>query len=149
MAPTMEALLTHGCSTGDRRFLAEFEACRWPPDRFGHRAHIRLAYVYLVEHDEQAALARMRSALLAFLRHHGIPVSKFHETMTAAWILAVRHFMESSTPAASADAFIDANPILLDSTIMLTHYSAGMLFSPEARTRFVEPDLRPIPRHEP
>jgi hypothetical protein len=31
---------------------------------------------------------------------------------------------------------------------MLTHYSAEVLFSPEARARFVEPDLEKIPRHD-
>jgi len=36
---------------------------------------------------------------------------------------------------------------LLDSKIMLTHYSADLLFSDEARARFVEPNLDPIPRH--
>jgi hypothetical protein len=51
-------------------------------------------------------------------------------------------------PAASADQFIDANPILLDATIMMTHYSAGLLFPAEARARFVEPDLQAIPRHD-
>jgi len=44
-------------------------------------------------------------------------------------------------------AFIEANPILLDGKIMLTHYSADLLFSEEARARFVEPNLDEIPRH--
>lgn len=30
---------------------------------------------------------------------------------------------------------------------MLTHYSADVLFSPEARAGFVEPDVQAIPRH--
>lgn len=68
--------------------------------------------------------------------------------MTKAWVLAVRHFMESSPDAESADAFIEANPLLLDSKIMLTHYSAEVLFSPTARAEFVEPNQSPIPRHD-
>ena len=55
--------------------------------------------------------------------------------------------MHRSPDATSADDFIDRNPILLDSKIMLTHYSAGLLFSDAARAAFVEPDLDPIPRH--
>jgi hypothetical protein len=51
-------------------------------------------------------------------------VSKYHETITRAWILAVRRFMELTPAADSADTFIDANPRLLDSKIMFTHYSA-------------------------
>jgi hypothetical protein len=139
----------HALSSEDRAFRAAFEAGALSPERFDHRAHVRLAYTYLAEHDAETALAGMRAALLAFLRHHGIDPSKYHETITRAWILAVRHFMESTTSAASADAFIDANPLLLDSRIMLTHYSAELLFSKEARAAFVEPDLDPIPGPEP
>ncbi|HYJ40833.1 MAG TPA: hypothetical protein VEW08_08590, partial [Steroidobacteraceae bacterium] len=83
----------------------------------------------------------------SFLSHHGIPASKYHATLTRAWILAVHHFMHRSPEASSADDFIARNPALLDSKIMLTHYSADLLFSDEARAGFVEPNLDPIPRH--
>ena len=139
----------HSLSAEDRRFRDDFEACLVPAAEFGHRAHVRLAYTYLAENDADTALAAMRAALLAFLRHNGVDPSKYHETMTRAWILAVRHFMELSAGSTSADAFIENNAALLDPKIMLTHYSAGLLFSPEARSRFLEPDLGPIPRHEP
>jgi hypothetical protein len=56
--------------------------------------------------------------------------------------------MKRTTHAGSSDEFIERNPVMLDSGIMLTHYSAGLLFSPEARAGFVEPDLDPIPRYE-
>jgi hypothetical protein len=138
----------HLLSADDRQFCEDFAACRVLPDEFDHRAHIRLAYVYLAEHDPDAALALMRSALLAFIQHNNVPVAKYHETLTRAWILAVRHFMAISPGAASAADFIASNPILLDSKIMLTHYSAEVLFSPEARARFVEPNLELIPRHD-
>jgi hypothetical protein len=139
----------HSPSDDDRRFRDDFEAGAVPAATFDHRAHVRLAYCYLAEGDADTALERMRTGLLAFLRHHGIAASKYHETITRAWILAVRHFMEISGASASADAFIEANPTLLDAKIMMTHYSAGLLFSDDARARFVEPDLGPIPRHEP
>lgn len=89
----------------------------------------------------------MREALKGFLEFNGVAVSKYHETMTRAWILAVRHFMEATPSSESADAFIEQNPEMLDSKIMMTHYSAELLFSAEARATFVEPDLDPIPRY--
>ena len=137
----------HLLDDDDRRFRSVFEAGTFPAAEFNHRAHVRLAYAYLVESDDEAAFASMRAALLAFLERNGVPMSKYHETMTRAWILAVRHFMEISAPSESANAFIDANPRLLDAKIMLTHYSAELLFSDRARSRFVEPDLGRIPRH--
>ena len=138
----------HAASAEDQRFREDFESGRLAPSAFDHRAHVRLAYVYLAAHDVEAAVERMRDGLRAFLAHHAIDPAKYHETMTRAWILAVRHFMELSPEAQSADDLIDRNPRLLDGKIMLTHYSAGLLFSPEARARFVEPDLEAIPRHE-
>jgi hypothetical protein len=139
--------MRHALSADDRHFRAEFEAGRFPPDRFDHRSHVRLAYVYLAEHDTDAAVTLLRGALQSWLAQHRVDPAKYHETITRAWILAVRHFMETSAGAASADAFIDAHPLLLDRKIMLTHYSADLLFSNEARARFVEPDLDEIPRH--
>jgi hypothetical protein len=90
----------------------------------------------------------MRNDLLAFLERHRIDVAKYHETLTRSWILAVRHFMDRTPAASSADAFIAANSELLDRRIMLTHYSASLLFSPEARAQFVEPDQEAISRHD-
>jgi hypothetical protein len=90
----------------------------------------------------------MRRALLAFIQHHKVPVAKYHETLTQAWILAVRHFMAITPATQSASDFIARNPRMLDPKIMLTHYSAEVLFSPEARARFVEPNLDRIPRHD-
>jgi hypothetical protein len=139
--------MEHRLSPEDAAFREAFETGRVPPGQFDHRAHVRLAYVYLVEHDPEAAGARMRSALQAYLRHHGIAPAKYHETLTSAWILAVRHFMEQPSGAASAETFMAGHPELLDSKIMLTHYSASVLFSAEARASFVEPDTSPIPRY--
>jgi len=135
----------HSTSGDDERFRDAFANGAITPAQFDHRAHVRLAYVLLVGEGVDAAADRMRSALLDFLGVHGIDPAKYHETITRAWILAVRHFMDRTGPSASADEFIALNPILLDSKIMLTHYSADLLFSPEARARFVEPDLQQIP----
>jgi len=141
-------LPAHLLSDDDRRYCADFAACRVRPDAFDHAAHIRLAYCYLAEHDAETALTLMRSALLAFIQHNQIPVAKYHETLTQAWILAVHHFMAISPAARSAADFIAGNPSMLDSRIMLTHYSIEVLFSEEARARFVEPNLELIPRHD-
>ena len=103
-------MMKHEISEDDRRFRAEFEACRLSPAMFDHRAHLRLAFIYLVGNDADMAVALMRKALRAFLEHHGVDVSKYHETLTRAWILAVLHFMEITPSLSSADAFIAANP---------------------------------------
>jgi hypothetical protein len=135
----------HELSPEDRDFQSAFEAHGVTPSQFTHEAHVRLAYVYLAQYDVESAAQRMREALLSFIERNGIPRSKFHETMTRAWVLAVRHFMDRSTSTSFAD-FVAKNQELLDSQIMLTHYSARVLLSTDARASFVEPDLDPIPR---
>lgn len=137
--------MDHEVSASDRAFRRSFEACETAPEEFDHAAHVRLAYIYLCEHTTERAVDAMRSSLLAFLEHLGIGASKYHETMTRAWIMAVRHFMDVSDHCTSSSDFIEKNPRLLDSKIMLTHYSAEVLFSQEARGKFVQPDIQPIP----
>ena len=139
--------MNHEISKSDREFQAAFEAGAYAPADFSHRAHVRLAYVYLATNDVERATTLMRSAIVNFLKHHSIAPTKYHETLTHAWILAVFHFMHRTREATSADDFINRTPLLMDSRIMLTHYSADRLFSPAARAAFVQPDLDPIPRH--
>jgi hypothetical protein len=136
----------HRASPDDEDFRRAFEACEVDPARFDHAAHVRLAYIYLCDCPADDAVHRMKAALLAFLTHLGIGHGRYHETITRAWVMAVDHFMKKSPAACpSASAFMAANPALLDSRIMLTHYSAELLFSPEARRRFVPPDIQAIP----
>lgn len=137
----------HRVSSDDLAFARDFEAFRVAPEAFNHAAHVRLAYIYLCEVPVDAACERMKTALLAFLDHLGVDATKYHETITRAWIMAVAHFMNESSACASAAAFMAENPRLLDSKIMLQHYSAEVLFSPKAREEFVQPDVSPIPKN--
>jgi hypothetical protein len=139
--------MKHTASAEDALYRHSFETFKVPPSEFRHADHIRLAYTHLCEASVEVAAERMKSSLLAFLEHFGIDRSKYHETITWAWILAVRHFMEASPRSASSAEFIAFNGRLLDKTIMLKHYSADLLFSNEARASFVSPDVAAIPEH--
>ena len=139
--------MRHGLAEADLAFRRAFESGAVAPADFDHRGHVRLAYVYLCELSTDEAHDAMKRAILGFLQHLGADPAKYHETITRAWIMAVRHFMERSQPCESAAQFIERNPELLDAKIMLTHYSAQLLFSDHARAGYVEPDLEPIPRH--
>ena len=134
-------------SRDDLEFRDQMEACNFPASDFNHRAHLRLAYIYLSENSTEKSSELMRDTLGRFILHYGVDPSKYHETMTKAWILAVHHFMNVTGTSSSADELIDKNPEMLETKIMMTHYSAGVLFSDEARASFVQPDLDPIPRY--
>lgn len=140
--------MKHGISKEDLEFRTQVESCEFPVSKFDHRAHLRLAYVYLVANEEVTAITLMRDTLAGLLKHAGIdPSQKYHETLTEAWILAVHYFMSNTDSLESADEFIEKNKVMLDSKIMMTHYSAEVLFSEEARRSFIEPNLEPIPRY--
>lgn len=138
--------MRHELSDRDRAFLERFESGRFL-EPLGHREHLRLAYIYLVDHSVELATDRMRLSIRNFLRYRSIDSSKYHETMTSAWMMAVRHFMEISKRQYSFQEFITQNDRLLDSRIMWTHYSEARLLSERARSTFLEPDLDPIPRY--
>lgn len=134
-------------SKADIDFKNQVESCELSASDFNHRAHLRLAYIYLAETNPDQSAELMRETLNRFLIHNGVDPSKYHETITKAWILAVHHFMNKTGNSNSADDFIDKNPEMLDKSIMMTHYSAEVLFSDQARAEFVQPDLDPIPKH--
>lgn len=133
-------------NAADEFFRERFEACELSAADFPHRAHLRLAYIYLALYPPEVAQEKMETALRKFLAHLGAPPSKFHHTLTAAWMRAVRHFMDRVGPTESFAGFAERAAPLLDKDIMLTHYTPDLLWSEEARARFVEPDLQPIPR---
>jgi hypothetical protein len=132
-------------SEDDRRFWRDFAAGTVRPGDFDHAAHLRLAYMHLAAYGPETAASAFKESLLAYLAHHGIDRSKYHETLTRAWLLAVWHFMRKAGATACAEDFLTKSRILLDSRVMLTHYSESLLFSNSARTQFLEPDLEPIP----
>ncbi len=135
---------THVASDSDLNFQQAFETGDVKPGDFNHVAHLRLAYVYLVEGGPAQAHRRMRESVLTFLGTHGVPTTKYHETLTRAWVMAVSHFMNRKSSTSFSEFAAISTP-LLDSKVMLTHYSAAALFSERARAAFVEPDLEAIP----
>lgn len=137
----------HLISQEDQEFKRKVESCEFPVSEFDHRAHIRLAYVYLAKNKKDTSIKLMRDALICLLQHASIePSQKYHETLTAAWVLAIHYFMVNTDDSKSADDFIEKNNVVLDSELMMTHYSGDVLFSEQARIAFVEPDLKPIPK---
>ncbi|CCN34603.1 conserved hypothetical protein [Vibrio nigripulchritudo SO65] len=133
-------------SQEDKIFLQQVESCGFPISEFNHKAHIRLGYIYLAGMSLESALDRMRNSLTNLLSHNEIaPEGKYHETLTKAWLIAILCFMKKSEGCVLFDHFIEANPELLSSDLLLHHYAKATLFSDQARTQFVEPDELPFP----
>jgi hypothetical protein len=78
-----------------------------------------------------------------FAADAGAP-GKYHETLTVAWARVIAHL---ATRSAELDfpGFLTAHPELQDRGLISGHYTDARLWSAEARARFVEPDLLPLP----
>jgi hypothetical protein len=135
----------HQVSSQDEWLVAAIEQHQLQLAEFNHQAHLSMAYVYLARGGFDRAFTQMSETLKKYLKAKGVDAGKFHLTLTWAWLKAVWHFMRQSAPMSSAKAFLEANPVLLNKDILLSHYSHDRLFSDRARRRLVHPDLNPFP----
>ncbi|MBU2862468.1 hypothetical protein KO489_01280 [Reinekea forsetii] len=137
--------MNHKISLEDLNFKGDVEHCRFPVPDFNHKAHVRLAYIYIVEHGVSESVDVMKRSLYSLLQHAGIdPAEKYHATLTQAWLQAVNHFIVAGEAYDDFEQFIEHNPKLLDTNVMFTHYSKELLFSPEAREAYVSPNIEPF-----
>jgi hypothetical protein len=127
----------------DAEFLAIFERGGFPADGFPHRAHLRMAWLYVTSLGSEKAIDKAASGIRNLAKHNGVP-NLYHDTITRAWVYAVAVAIGHSSSTTFSD-FIEEHPRLLDKHLLLEHYTKGVLTSPEARAAWVAPDISPIP----
>ena len=121
----------------DREFVEAFEACTLPPECFPHRAHVRLAYLYLREGPLLATLTRYSEGIKRYAGSLGAS-AKYHETITWAYLFLIHERMQRADYASFED-FATANEDLFG-PILNHYYSRETLGSELARTTFLLPD---------
>jgi hypothetical protein len=127
----------------DDSFVSAFEACLYPPDRFRHLDHVRLAWIYTRRLGADAAEDRMAGSILRFARSLGHD-EKFHATITTAWMRLVRIACSSTPGIDDFDRFLSSHPWLADKGTLDLFYSQTALSSQQARQEWIEPDIRPL-----
>ena len=137
--------MNHRPSDNDLTYLDNFNKLLISPDSFHHREHLRIAYILICKYGVKEACSMLGKGIKAFLDHAGVDGSKYHETLTCAWILAIYHFMNLSGDSYGFKEFIANNPVLLDKNLMNSHYSKSILMSKKAKQKFIKPDKDPIP----
>jgi hypothetical protein len=133
----------------DQAFLNAFEASRISRADWTHRAHVKVAYLYLRQFPLELAIEKVRVGIKALNAANGVldtPTGGYHETMTLGWVHIVHAMLSEYGPAASADEFIDSQPQLTQKKILRLFYSKERFMSAEAKLNFVEPDLAPLPK---
>jgi hypothetical protein len=120
-----------------------FESCKTGKGGFKHRDHLTVAVWYLSVTSLEQAIDRMRAGLLRFLDDHGVGRNKYNETLTVFWIELVCRTLKEIEPQISlvekCNRVIEA---LQNPRLAFEYYSEELVWSEDARQRWVEPDLQ-------
>jgi hypothetical protein len=128
----------------DGEFVRAFLAGKLPPEQFHHRDHLRLAWWLIRERGVAEASSAVAEAIQRFAAQHG-HATKYHETLTQFWVRIVAHVMAVHPDITAFDGLLATFPHLLDKDLPLRHWRGETIWGPEARARWVEPDLLALP----
>jgi len=135
-------------SPSDEKFLQAFLDRSLPFEEWNHRAHVRMAFCMIARHgcEEDGGRARVVAGIQAFNAAHAEKLNTgYHETITRFWTAEVRRAAEGGGRGgrgfADSEAFLAANPHLLDFGLIFRSYSKDRLFSQEAKHSWVPPDI--------
>ena len=132
----------------DAEFLAAFEAAQIPRERWTHREHIRVAFVYLRLRPFGDALDCIRAGIRKLNRANGVAdtdESGYHETITVAWARVVASALDVHGPTSDFFTFEKTHPHLGSKSLLRLYYTVDRVMSLQARASFVEPDVAPLP----
>jgi hypothetical protein len=126
--------------TGEE-LIQQFEDGATPADSFHHVDHVRLAFEYLSRYPALEALEKFSAALKRFAAVQG-RATRYHETITWAYLLLIRERMARVGHTQTWEEFAAHNPDLLiwKGGVLASLYRQETLDSDLARHTFVLPD---------
>jgi hypothetical protein len=131
----------------DHALWQAFTSAALPASEWTHRAHLRVAWLYLDRHALDEAHVLMRVGIIRLNAFHGLvetPARGYHETLTRAWLVLVAALRARDRKASSVE-FVDAYVDRLGKDAVMAHYSRDRVTSVRARAMVVEPDIAPLP----
>lgn len=131
-------------SLGDDEFVAAVEETRYPNGEFHHPDHLRLAWIYVRRYGAHLAEQRIAETIRRFATRHGHE-SKYHETLTRAWLRLVATAQRLTPEVTGFDPFLARHGWLLDRDALSPFYSEVSLSSERARSAWADPDRRSLP----
>jgi hypothetical protein len=96
--------------------IGRFEEGTIVPGAFGHREHLRLAWLYLQQHGRPEAERRLLAGLRALAFRAGKP-EKFNAPLTLAWVARIDAAAAALAPDHSFDDLLFHHPELLDRSV--------------------------------
>jgi small GTP-binding protein len=124
----------------NEEFVEKFEKYQLSVETFDHRTLLRLIWSYL-------KISGRKETIKALFNHLQIYVKDMNETLVYFWIQIVHYACEATkNPTNDFMGFLLMNPQLLNETeLPLTYYQKDTLFSNQAKTTVVLPDLKQLP----
>ena len=131
------------------QLVGAFEAGTLASQEFNHHAHMTVALWYLSRMPFADAVATMRTNIQHFAALHG-QNQLYHETITGFWMRLLRHALDCADPSAPfAELTYNIITTLGSMKFFFRHYSKDRGMAAEARQRWLEPDLLPLPFRDP
>ena len=128
--------------------VRSFKSGTLPREEWTHIAHLTVALWYLVNYTTYTAAQLIRDGIRRFNGMKGIETTRtsgYHETMTLFWIWAISKYLSASKEGQTlADLANGIAERLGESGLPFKYYTRERLMSWEARTGWVEPDLKPL-----
>lgn len=124
--------------TSDCPELERFLRAEIVPSEFPHRGHVHAAFEMLERHDFPETVLLYSRTLRAMAEKAGRPEA-FNQTVTIAFLSLIAERM-AGAPAADFTAFAQANPDLLEKSVLSRWYAPERLASALARRTFLLPD---------
>ena len=124
--------------------IKAFEERTLPKNEWTHAAHLTVGLFYCLTNPVAVARNIMRDSIYWLNDTHGTPnteTSGYHETMTFFWLYVVEEFLRDRPRENLANLANELIAACSDSKLPLKYYSRELLFSPEARRSYIEPDL--------
>ena len=97
----------------DTELMDGFAAGTLAPGAFDHRAHVRLAWLYLARFGAAEAERRLLRGLREVAVRAGAP-AKFDAALTRAWLRCVDQARQAHPHCSSFEELLAATPHLLD-----------------------------------
>lgn len=121
-------------------FVNKFENNRLSKDSFDHRALLRTIWAFLTIYGRQKTVKILFDLLKIY-------INEFNETLIYFWIQIVHYAIRATVnPTNDFTGFLLMNPQLLNETeLPLSYYKRDTLFSNQAKTGMILPDVKPLP----
>ena len=126
-------------------FLAAFEGCTLPKERWTHGAHLLTGACYVHRFGPDAALERMRVCVRRYNESVGgknTDTSGYHETITVMWIRLLDGLRREVGAMERAEfARLAVERFAGEKDVFKRYYDFDVVGSVEARREWVEPNL--------